>query len=275
MTRFLAFMAREAPKGTLTEIDAAETLLAFRRELPLFQGRSINTISSTGANGAVIHYRPHPDTNLRILPGYLYLVDSGAQFLDGTTDITRTIAVGPPSEEQRRRFTLVLKGAIGLSLLRFPAGATGTHLDVIARQFLWREGLDFSHGSGHGVGSYLGVHEGPQRIAKLMNTTALAPGMIVSNEPGYYKPGQYGMRFENLLVVQPVDDLPQAEQPMLRFETLSLAPIDRALIDASLLSGCERQWIDAYHSRVGTSLRALLGREDAIWLADATRPLVD
>ena len=186
-----------------------------------------------------MHYRVTPETNRKLEPGTLYLVDSGGQYPDGTTDVTRTVAIGAPTAEMRRRFTLVLKGHIALARARFPAGTTGSQLDTLARMALWADGLDYDHGTGHGVGSYLSVHEGPQRISKLPNSIALQPGMIVSNEPGYYRTGQYGIRIENLVAVRDLD-MDGAERPMLGFETLTLAPIDRTLIDRDLLTAEER-----------------------------------
>jgi Xaa-Pro aminopeptidase len=202
----------------------------------------------------------------------LYLVDSGAQYLDGTTDVTRTVAIGTPTDEQRDRFTRVLKGHIALARARFPQGTKGTQLDVLARLPLWEAGLDFDHGTGHGVGSYLAVHEGPQRISKAPNATALQPGMIVSNEPGYYKTGEYGIRIENLVMVRE-DGQTESGKPLLCFETLTLAPIDRTLIDVTLLAPDERAWVDDYHKRVHDTL---IGRIDAAtgeWLTAVTRPL--
>ena len=200
VTRFLAWLAREAPKGGLREIAASDRLEAFRREGEHFRDLSFPTISGAGSNGAIVHYRATPETEKTLEPGTLYLLDSGAQYLDGTTDITRTIAIGTPDAEMRDRFTRVLKGHIALATARFPKGTTGTQLDAFARRALWEKGLDYDHGTGHGVGSYLSVHEGPQRISKAPNAQPLLPGMIVSNEPGYYKTGAYGIRIENLVV---------------------------------------------------------------------------
>ena len=273
VTRFLAWLAREAPKGELREIAASDRLEAFRREGELFRDLSFPTISGAGPNGAIVHYRAMPETERRLEAGTLYLLDSGAQYLDGTTDITRTIAIGTPTDEMRDRFTRVLKGHIALALARFPKGTTGSQLDAFARRALWEEGLDYDHGTGHGVGSYLGVHEGPQRISKAVNTQALLPGMIVSNEPGYYKTGGYGIRIENLVVVQPWDGNDGArERDMLCFETLTLAPIDRTLISRDLLDDAEIAWLDAYHARVRDTLTPVLDRDTARWLAAATQP---
>jgi Xaa-Pro aminopeptidase len=271
LTRFLAWLASEAPKGGLCEIAASDRLEAIRREGEHFRDLSFSTISGAGSNGAIVHYRATPETEKRLEPGTLYLLDSGAQYLDGTTDVTRTVAIGAPTQEMRDRFTRVLKGHIALALARFPKGTTGTQLDGFARRALWQKGLDYDHGTGHGVGSYLGVHEGPQRISKAPNGQALLPGMIVSNEPGYYKTGAYGIRIENLVVVQPAEDA--AEREMLGFETLTLAPIDRNLIDTLLLADDEIAWLDAYHSRVRETLTPLVDPETARWLAAATQPL--
>jgi Xaa-Pro aminopeptidase len=271
LTRFLAWLAQEAPKGGLAEIAASDRLEAIRREGEHFRDLSFPTISGAGSNGAIVHYRAMPETEKRLEPGTLYLLDSGAQYLDGTTDVTRTVAIGEPSQEMRDRFTRVLKGHIALALARFPKGTTGTQLDAFARRALWQKGLDYDHGTGHGVGSYLGVHEGPQRISKAPNGQPLLPGMIVSNEPGYYKTGAYGIRIENLVVVQPADD--SAEREMLGFETLTLAPIDRNLIERSLLDDDEIAWLDGYHTRVRETLTPLVDLETARWLAAATAPI--
>ena len=212
-----------------------------------------------------------PETEKRLEPGTLYLLDSGAQYLDGTTDVTRTVAIGEPSAEMRDRFTRVLKGHIALASARFPKGTSGTQLDAFARRGLWQVGLDYDHGTGHGVGSYLGVHEGPQRISKAPNPQPLLPGMIVSNEPGYYKTGAYGIRIENLVLVQPSEGA--AEREMLCFETLTLAPIDRALVEPSLLDDDEIAWLDRYHAQVREVLTPLVDPETARWLAEATQPI--
>jgi Xaa-Pro aminopeptidase len=271
LTRFLAWLSREAPKGGLSEIVASDRLEAIRREGEYFRDLSFTTISGAASNGAIVHYRALPETEKRLEPGTLYLLDSGAQYLDGTTDVTRTVAVGEPTPEMRDRFTRVLKGHIALALARFPKGTTGTQLDALARYALWQKGLDYDHGTGHGVGSYLGVHEGPHRISKAANGQALLPGMIVSNEPGYYKTGAYGIRIENLVLVRPDDG--DAEREMLAFETLTLAPIDRNLIELSLLEKDEVAWLDAYHQRVRETLTPLVDAETARWLAAATTPI--
>jgi Xaa-Pro aminopeptidase len=272
VTRFLAWLAEEAPKGHLTELDAAARLFEFRAMGESFRDTSFTTISGAGSNGAIVHYRASAASNARIAPDMLYLVDSGAQYLDGTTDVTRTVAIGTPTPEQRDRFTRVLKGHIALAMARFPKGTSGSQLDALARASLWQAGLDYDHGTGHGVGSYLSVHEGPHRISKVPNTVALLPGMIVSNEPGYYKTGAYGIRIENLIAVCEVDQ-PGAERPLFGFETLTVAPIDRALIDLTLMTPAEIQWLDAYHARVRQTLNPHVDGAVALWLDSATRPL--
>ena len=273
LTRFLAWLAREGPSGRLTEISAAERLDAFRAEEPLFRDVSFPTISGAGPNGAIVHYRATPRTDRRIESGMLYLVDSGAQYLDGTTDVTRTVAIGAPTAEQRDRFTRVLRGHIALAMARFPKGTTGSQLDALARAPLWDAALDFDHGTGHGVGSYLSVHEGPHRISKVGNSVALRPGMIVSNEPGYYKTGAYGIRIESLVVVVPLAPPPGGELTLYGFETLTLAPIDRTLVEPDLLAPAQLAWLDAYHARVREVISPKVDREAAEWLAVATRPL--
>jgi Xaa-Pro aminopeptidase len=271
LTRFLAWLSDEAPKGALTEIAASDRLETIRAEGEYFRDLSFATISGTGAHGAIVHYRATVESDARLEKGMLYLVDSGAQYLDGTTDVTRTVAIGAPSAEMRERFTRVLKGHIALALTRFPKGTSGAQLDAFARRALWEEGLDYDHGTGHGVGSYLGVHEGPQRISKAGTTQPLLPGMIVSDEPGYYKNGEYGIRIENLLIVEVRSG--SGAREMLGFETLTLAPIDRALIDGNLLDGGERAWLDAYHARVRAEISPLVDERTRAWLEAATAPL--
>ncbi len=275
VTRFLAWLAEaaQAGGGGITEQAAADRLAGFRRENDRFRDLSFDTISGSGPNGAVVHYRVTAETDRPMGLGELYLVDSGAQYLDGTTDVTRTVAIGTPSAEMCDRFTRVLKGHIALATTRFPPGTSGSQLDVLARHALWQAGLDFDHGTGHGVGSYLGVHEGPQRISKLPNRVALEPGMIVSNEPGYYKTGAYGIRIENLVAVIETDQRDGEERQMLGFETLTLAPIDLALVDPGLLSPQEIAWLNEYHARVREALSPRLDREAAAWLDQATRPI--
>ena len=271
LTRFLAWLA-SAPPGSITELDAVDRLAAMRAGGEHYRGASFDTISGAGANGAIVHYRVTEESNRTLEPGTLYLVDSGGQYLDGTTDVTRTVAIGPPEPEHRDRFTRVLRGHIALATARFPRGTTGAQLDTLARQFLWQAGLDYDHGTGHGVGQYLNVHEGPQRISRMGSAAALAPGMVVSNEPGYYKTGAYGIRIENLVAVTEADDV---NGGFLGFETLTLAPIDRALIDPTMLTADERAWLDAYHTRVADILTPLLTDDaDALaWLRAATAPL--
>jgi Xaa-Pro aminopeptidase len=272
VVRFLAWFEREAATGKLTEIDAVAALESFRRETGLLKDISFPTIAGAGPDGAVVHYRVTTKSNRPIAAGELFLVDSGAQYEDGTTDITRTVAVGEAGAEMRDRFTRVLKGHIAMARLNFPDGATGAQLDSFARQYLWQAGLDFDHGTGHGVGSYLSVHEGPARIAKLGNT-ALKRGMILSNEPGYYKTGSYGIRIENLLLVVEAPAVSGAEKELNAFETLTLVPIDRRLIAPEMLSVEEIAWLDDYHARVVATLSPTLDEPAAEWLRAATRPL--
>jgi Xaa-Pro aminopeptidase len=269
VSRFLAWFAGEAPKGNLTELAAAEKLAAFRRKNELFRDFSFDSISGAGPNGAVVHYKVSEKSSRKIEMNSIYLIDSGGQYFDGTTDITRTVAVGTPTAEMKDRFTRVLKGHIALATVKFPKGTSGSSLDVLARRPLWEIGLDYDHGTGHGVGSYLSVHEGPQRISKAPNRVALEPGMIISNEPGYYKTGEYGIRIENLIVVQPVETQPN----MLQFETITLAPIDINLVDRNLLSAEEVAWLNAYHKRVRETLSPQLDDATKAWLAEATRPI--
>ncbi len=271
LTKFLAWVARAAQKDGVTELAAADKLEAFRRQSNLLRDLSFNTISGAGPNGAIVHYRATPASNRTLEPGELYLVDSGGQYPDGTTDVTRTVAIGAPTAEMKKHFTLVLKGHIALATARFPAGTSGSQLDALARVALWREGLDYDHGTGHGVGHYLCVHEGPQRISKLPNTVALKPGMVVSNEPGYYRTGAYGIRIENLVAVSKLGESEGGE--LLGFETLTLAPIDRTLVDVSLLSAEEIAWLDAYHARVRAEIGPQLEGEARAWLGEATAPL--
>ncbi len=271
VTRFLHWLEREAPGGRVSEIEAAEALEAFRAESGALRDVSFPTISGSGPNGAIVHYRVTRSTDRNLAPGELYLCDSGAQYEEGTTDITRTVAVGEPSAEMRDRFTRVLKGHIAVATALFPKGSSGAQLDPFARRPLWDVGLDFDHGTGHGVGAYLSVHEGPQRIAKTGHTP-LEPGMILSNEPGYYKTGAYGIRIENLILVEP-REVPGGERPMLGFETLTLAPIDRRLVDTALMSPGEIAWLDEYHARVRHELAPLLDQPTREWLNNVARPL--
>jgi Xaa-Pro aminopeptidase len=266
---FLAWFDREAPKGKLTEIDAVAALEAFRRDTGLLKEVSFPTISGAGPNGAIVHYRVTRPTNRRIGTGELFLLDSGAQYQDGTTDITRTMVVGEPTDEMRDRFTRVLKGHIAIARAVFPDGTTGAQIDAFARQFLWAAGIDFDHGTGHGVGSFLSVHEGPARISKL-GTAPLKRGMILSNEPGYYKTGAYGIRLENLVLVSEAT-IAGAEKPMNGFETLTFAPFDRRLIAPQLMSGDEIAWLDDYHARVAALLMPLVTADTRTWLEHATK----
>jgi len=270
--RFLAWLDREAPGGKVDEIAAAKALEGFRAETGELKEISFDTISGAGPNGAIVHYRVTTATNRPLRPGELYLVDSGAQYVDGTTDITRTVAIGAPSDDMRRHFTLVLKGHIAIATARFPEGTTGAQIDILARYALWQAGLDFDHGTGHGVGSYLSVHEGPQRIAKAA-ATPLKPGMILSNEPGYYKTGAYGIRIENLELVNEPVEVPGGEKKLLSFEALTLAPIDRRLVDPTLLTPDEQVWLDTYHARVRDLIGPLLDGADEDWLIAATEPV--
>ena len=272
VTRFLAWFDREAPRGKLSEIEAVAALESFRRDTGLLKDISFPTIAGAGPDGAIVHYRVTTQSNRVVAPGELFLIDSGGQYEDGTTDVTRTIAVGEPTAEMRDRFTRVLKGHIAIARAIFPEGTTGAQLDSLARQFLWSQGLDFDHGTGHGVGSYLSVHEGPARISKL-GTTALKAGMILSNEPGYYKTGAYGIRIENLVLVIGAAAVPGAEKPLYAFETLTLAPIDRRLIVAEMLTPDETAWLDGYHARVFEALSPLLDADSCAWLTAATRPV--
>src|SRR5689334_4345277 len=272
LARFLAWIDREAPKGALTEIDTVEALETFRRATSALKDVSFPTIAGTGPNGAIVHYRVTRKSNRRIATGDLLLIDSGAQYEDGTTDVTRTIAIGEPTGEMRDRFTRVLRGHIAIARAVFPDGTTGAQLDSFARQYLWQAGLDFEHGTGHGVGSYLSVHEGPARISKL-GTTPLKRGMILSNEPGYYKADAYGIRIENLELVVGTE-VAGAEKPVNAFETLTFAPIDRRLIDVSMLSEGELKWLNDYHAQVAKIVRPQLDdNATKLWLDEATAEL--
>jgi Xaa-Pro aminopeptidase len=273
LTRFLHWLATYAQDNRVTEIEACKKLEAFRAETGMLKDLSFDSISGAGDHGAIVHYRVTTRTDKPLDRDSLFLIDSGGQYLDGTTDVTRTVAIGTPSPEMIDRFTRVLKGHIALARVRFPAGTTGHALDALARMSLWGAGLDYDHGTGHGVGAYLGVHEGPQRISKMANATALAPGMIISNEPGYYKEGAYGIRIENLQVVTPAAGIEGGERPMLGFETLTLAPIDRRLIDRALLTAEELAWLNAYHARVRQVVGPQLPNDARAWLEAVTNPL--
>jgi Xaa-Pro aminopeptidase len=269
IVRYLAWLDREAGRGGLDEIAAASRLEALRSETQLLKDISFDTIAGSGPHGAIVHYRVNTATNRALRRGELFLVDSGAQYPDGTTDVTRTVAIGDPTRQMRERFTLVLKGHIAVATARFPKGTRGIDLDPFARRALWQAGLDFDHGTGHGVGSYLSVHEGPQSISR-RGMAALEPGMIVSDEPGYYREGAYGIRIENLLLVNEAAVPPGGERAMLSFETLTLAPVDRRLVEAAMLTPEELAWLNAYHARVAATLAGELGEEDRAWLARAT-----
>jgi Xaa-Pro aminopeptidase len=273
VVRFLCWLDAEAPKGGLDEIALVRRLEQLRADSGELREIAFDTIAGVGAHAASPHYRVTSATNRALERDSIVLIDSGGQYLDGTTDITRTIAVGQPTAEMRERFTQVLKGMIAISRLRFPKGTTGGHLDAFARHCLWQSGLDYDHGTGHGVGIYLSVHEGPARLSKT-DRTALEAGMILSNEPGYYRAGHYGIRIENLVVVTEASDIPGGERPMHGFETLTLAPIDRRLIDPGLLSPEEVDWLDAYHARVRAEIGPLVDLETRRWLDAATAPLM-
>jgi Xaa-Pro aminopeptidase len=271
LARFLAWFAEAAPRGGLTEMSAAARLLALRAEGEHFIAESFPAISGAGEHGAIIHYRATPATDRAIAADEAYLIDSGAQYRDGTTDVTRTLWTGPGEAPAalRERYTRVLQGHLALSALRFPEGVAGMHLDAVARRPLWLAGLDYDHGTGHGVGSFLSVHEGPAGISRAARPVPLAAGMILSNEPGFYLPGHYGIRIENLLLVRPAPAMPGQAKPFLDFETLTLAPYDRRLIAPALLSPAERAQIDAYHARVLAELGPLLPPADRAWMEGA------
>ncbi|HEX8667792.1 MAG TPA: aminopeptidase P family protein [Allosphingosinicella sp.] len=277
LTRFLHWLSLEAPKGGVDELGAAEKLLDFRQAAGDLRDTSFDTISGAGPNGAIVHYRVTEETNRPIEMDSLYLVDSGGQYPDGTTDVTRTVAIGTPTAEMRDRFTRVLKGHIAVARAVFPEGTRGSQLDSFARQFLWEAGLDYAHGTGHGVGAYLAVHEGPQRISPPGSSQSggdepLRAGMLLSNEPGYYKTGHYGIRVENLVLVER-REIEGAEKKMLGFETLTFAPIDRTLVAESLLTPEERQWLNAYHAQVLDVVGPQLDGEVKAWLQEQCRPL--
>jgi Xaa-Pro aminopeptidase len=272
LSRFLHWLSTEAPKGALTEISAAAQLREFREATGYLCDLSFKTISAFGPSGGLIHYHATKETDRLIVPDGIYLVDSGGQYVDGTTDVTRTIAIGLPVVDVCECFTLVLKGHIALARAIFPIGTRGIQLDVLARQHLWTVGRDYGHGTGHGVGSYLGVHEGPQKISRIGGNEPLLPGMIVSNEPGYYKTGEYGIRIENLMLIVE-RQIPRAEHPMLGFELLTFAPIDRTLIKLSMLTSEERAWLDSYHADVARIVGPQLDGQAKAWVMESTRPL--
>jgi Xaa-Pro aminopeptidase len=262
LSRFLAWLAAEAPKGGVDEIEACRVLENFRIETGILKDLSFGSISGSGPNAALPHYRVTAKSNRKLCQGEIFLIDSGGQYLDGTTDVTRTIIV----------VTRVLKGHIALARARFPEGTTGVQLDTLARMALWEGGYDYDHGTGHGVGAYLSVHEGPQNISKKQVNVALKPGMIISNEPGYYKVGHYGIRIENLIVVTEPKDV-GGERRMMEFETITLAPIDLNLVEVGMLTDAERKWLNDYHARVREKIAPGLDGIAKAWLLDATRPI--
>jgi Xaa-Pro aminopeptidase len=272
MVRFLAWLDEVGDSGRIDEVEAATRLEGSRRETGQLKDISFDTISAVGANAALVHYRPTNSSKQVLKSGSLYLVDSGGQYFDGTTDVTRTVAIGTPSQAMRRHYTLVLRAHIALASARFPKGTRGQDLDPFARRPLWDAGLDFDHGTGHGVGSYLAVHEGPQRLSRLGNHE-LEAGMILSNEPGLYLEGQYGIRLENLVLVTPAAKIEGGTREMMGFETLTLVPFDRRLIDAKLLGASELAWLNAYHAKVRREIEPLLLSNDRPWLRHVTAPI--
>ena len=277
ISRFLKWIDDEAPKGAVDELTASDHLEALRREHAELRDLSFDSISGAGPNGAIVHYKSSEETNRKLESGTLYLIDSGGQYVDGTTDITRTVPIGEPTEEMRDRFTRVLKGHIAIATALFPRGTRGSQLDSFARRPLWEAGLDYAHGTGHGVGSFLSVHEGPQRISPVGSSQSggdepLVPGMIISNEPGYYKAGEYGIRIENLVLVVE-REIEGAEKPMLGFETLTFAPIDRRLVDVAMLEPEELVWLNCYHAHVLAKIGPQLDGPDLDWLRQACAPL--
>jgi Xaa-Pro aminopeptidase len=279
IARFLHWIDAEAPKGAVDELIASDKLESLRRESPELRDLSFDSISGAGPNGAIVHYKSSEKTNRKLETGTLYLIDSGGQYVDGTTDITRTVAIGEPTEEMRDRFTRVLMGHIAIATAVFPKGTRGTQLDSFARRPLWEAGLDYAHGTGHGVGSFLAVHEGPQRISPVGSSQSggdepLQAGMIISNEPGYYKTGEYGIRIENLVLVVP-REIEGAEKEMLGFETLTFAPIDRRLIDVQMLDSDQLVWLNCYHAHVLAKIGPTLSGSDLEWLHQACAPIGD
>ncbi|RLF65446.1 MAG: aminopeptidase P family protein [Thermoplasmata archaeon] len=271
MVRFLKWLEEAVPSGGVTEISAALKLEGFRREGEGFVGLSFNTISAYGEHGAIIHYDPTPETDVELKPEGIYLVDSGGQYVNGTTDITRTVSLGEPNEEQREMFTRVLKGHIDLAMLRFPRGFSGKQIDAFARKALWDAGKNYGHGTGHGVGHYLNVHEGPMGITPRDKGVPLMEGNVLSNEPGYYKAGEYGIRTENLVVIEKDQELSSEELEFLKFETITLCPIDLRLVDEELLTEEERKWLNDYHRKVREELSPLLDEDHVRWLSERTR----
>lgn len=272
LTTFLHWVSQHGPQGNIDELQAAAKILECRQKFPEFKMPSFATISGTGPHGAIIHYKVNYETNRKIASNDIYLIDSGGHYNDGSTDVTRTIAIGETTQEQRDRFTRVLKGHIALAACVFPQGTSGSQLDILARHALWQVGLDYAHGTGHGVGAVLNIHEGPQRISNAPNHVSLKSGMILSNEPGYYKPGAYGIRIENIIIVKSID-IPGAEKSMLGFETITLAPIDLKLIELALLTDFEIKWLNDYHLEVYNKLSPLLETEVREWLKETTLPL--
>ena len=272
MVRFLAWLDEVAVPGKIDEVAAAIKLEDCRRESGQLKDISFDTISAAGANGAIVHYRPTMKSKRRIEAGTLYLIDSGAQYREATTDVTRTLAIGTPNAEMRRHYGLVLKAHIAIATARFPKGTRGQDLDPLARRPLWDAGLDFDHGTGHGIGSYLSVHEGPQRLSRL-GSVELEPGMILSNEPGFYREGHYGIRLENLVLVTPLEKIAGGTREMMGFETLTLVPFDRRLIDPKQLLPGELAWLNAYHARVRREIEPILLSDDRAWLRHATAPI--
>ncbi|MBS0232424.1 MAG: aminopeptidase P family protein [Proteobacteria bacterium] len=272
IVRFLAWLDDWASDGTLDEITAVQKLEEFRRDTNMLRDVSFPTISGSGPNGAIVHYRVTEETNRRVQPDELFLIDSGGQYPDGTTDITRTVAVGEPIHDMKRHFTAVLKGHIAVATARFPKGTRGIDLDPFARRALWQIGADFDHGTGHGIGSYLSVHEGPQSISRA-GMAVLHPGMLISNEPGYYKVGEYGIRIENVVLVTLPEEIDGGDREMMAFETLTLAPIDRRLILPEMLDKSERDWLNGYHKHVFDALAPNLDPSTRNWLKQATQPI--
>jgi Xaa-Pro aminopeptidase len=280
LSRFLHWLSTEAPKGGETELSAAARLYEFRKATGKLRDLSFDTISAAGPNGASPHYKVDKASNRPIDPGSIYLVDSGGQYLDGTTDVTRTVWIGPgsPTAEMKDRFTRVLKGHIALARATFPAGTRGSQLDTLARMHLWAAGCDYAHGTGHGVGSFLAVHEGPQRIAKSAGgqagtEEALLPGMFLSNEPGYYKTGEYGIRIENLVLVEEREIAGADDGQWLGFETLTFAPIDRTLVETDLMTRDELRWWDDYHAHVLEVVGPQMEGHAKDWVEEVCRPL--
>lgn len=273
LTRFLCWLDTEIQHRELTELEAEAKLLEFRQQQFGFHEPSFDTIAGNGAHGAIVHYRATPESNAALEKNSLFLLDSGGQYIDGTTDVTRTIAIGTPTAEQKRRFTQVLRGHIALAKVVFPKGVCGQHLDVLARSALWADGVDYAHGTGHGVGAYLGVHEGPQGI-HMRSDVPLQPGMVLSNEPGFYKEGEYGIRIENLVVVTEKPGTgKEGSRPYYQFETLTMAPIDLRLVEPAVLTADERQWLNAYHLQVRDALWKHLDMKEQAWLEAATRQI--